>query len=133
VLTCLGSSRPRDFRRTDVCPDGRGRAVTALYAVLRLYLNFYQPSMKLLSKVSEGRTDDQELRQSAGAVFACSQTPPHGGGPCALLPFSSIRFREDFHFQAVVQCSLAPIHPRPVGTQATEDFRLLRREICEKP
>jgi hypothetical protein len=33
------------------------------------------------------------------------QTPPYGGRPCALLPFTSIRLGEDFHFQAVIQCS----------------------------
>ncbi len=33
------------------------RALTALYAVLRLYVNFFQPSVKLLSKErKEGRT-----------------------------------------------------------------------------
>lgn len=31
------------------------------------------------------------------------QTPPRGGQrPCALLPFTSIRLVEDFHFQAVI-------------------------------
>lgn len=33
------------------------------------------------------------------------QTPSRDGRPCALLPFTSIRLVEDFHFQAVVQCS----------------------------
>ena len=33
------------------------------------------------------------------------QTPPHDGRPCAPLPFTSIRLGEDFHFQAVIQCS----------------------------
>jgi len=38
------------------------RALTALYAVLRLYVNFFQPSVKLLSKEQkEGRTTKRSL------------------------------------------------------------------------
>src|SRR5262245_4938338 len=36
------------------------------------------------------------------------RTPPLGGRPCALLPFTSIRLGEDFHFPAVIQCSAHP-------------------------
>jgi hypothetical protein len=43
------------------------------------------------------------------------QTPPHDGRPCAPLPFTSIRLGEDFHFQAVIQCSAHLLAPAPPG------------------
>jgi hypothetical protein len=66
---------------------GAAAALARLYATVRLFVNFFQPSFKLAGKEREGGTGPQALPSSGHAVRAALGGPAYAGSgarPCGI-------------------------------------------------